>query len=604
KETTLGSYDHQLAPFEKVVDRVVTTRDMSMSPLFQVMFVLQNTSESSVETEKKIKDITLSGYEFEAFNSKFDLILNVSEGNNGITLNIGYCTVLFDKTTIDRMMLHYKELLVSIVSDITRPISILPMLTVNEEYQLLDVFNDTTVAYPKNKTLIDLFEEQVKKTPDAIAVVYGGEALSYKELNEKSNQLGHYLIEQGVEPDTLVGICLDRSLEMLIGILGILKSGGAYVPVDPDYPSDRIAYMFDDTELRLVLTSRETYKILKEFTAINFVLLDKHWDIISGYSRQDLSRALSSDHLAYVIYTSGSTGRPKGVMIEHKNIVNFIVSQVKTFNVDSSDVILQFSNFAFDASVEQIFIALCSGSKLVLISKEKILDTDNFLNFLDDQKITHFHTTPSMLNTLVPRVDLKFLKRVIVGGEICNKDLILSWNKDYEFYNKYGPTEATITSTISFYDKCVCNFEVSIGTPVNNTRIYILDSQMSLLPIGVVGELCISGAGVARGYLNQEELTREKFIENPFKEGDRIYKTGDLARWLPDGNLEFIGRKDNQVKIRGYRIELGEIENVLSSVLESFIVVYWPKRIQMIPNVWLVMLLLKVSWTGPLCRNS
>ncbi|WP_281925889.1 amino acid adenylation domain-containing protein, partial [Flavobacterium collinsii] len=270
--------------------------------------------------------------------------------------------------------------------------------------------------------------------------------------------------------------------------------------------------------------------------------------------------ALSPSHLAYVIYTSGSTGKPKGVMIEHTNVINLITSQINKFNIDSSDIVLQFSNFIFDASVEQIFIGLSSGSKLIFINKEKNLYTENLLDFIDNQKITHFHTTPSMLSTLSVRTDLQSLKRIVVGGEICNKDLIVKWNKGYEFYNEYGPTETTVTSTLSFYDRYIIDIkEIGIGTPINNTQIYILDSQMSLLPIGVVGELCVSGAGVARGYLNQEELTREKFIENPFKEGDRIYKTGDLARWLPDGNLEFIGRKDNQVKIRGYRIELGEI---------------------------------------------
>ncbi|WP_205625370.1 amino acid adenylation domain-containing protein [Flavobacterium sp. ABG] len=569
KETTLESYDHQLVPFEKVVDRVVTTRDRSMTPLFQVMFVLQNTPEEATGTV--LEDIEISNYEFETFGSKFDLTFNVSENSNGIALNMGYCTDLFDKGTIDRMLLHYQELLVDIVNDINQPIGSLTMLTADEKHQLLTVFNDTALAYPKDKSLVDLFEEQVKKTPDAIAVVYEGAELSYKELNEKSNQLGSYLREQGVQADTLVGICVERRLEMLVGILGILKSGGAYVPIDPDYPSDRITYMLQDAGMNLVLSSIASHKVLAEHTHLKVVLLDKDWDVISGYSAEDYSGLVAPNHLAYVIYTSGSTGRPKGVMIEHTNSINLVTSQVNTFAIDSSDVVLQFSNFAFDASVEQIFITLCSGSKLILVNKETILDTENLLDFIDVQKITHFHTTPSMLSTLPVRTDLKSLRRIVVGGEICNKDLMEAWNEGYSFYNKYGPTETTVTSTISFYDKGTCNDrEINIGRPIGNTQIYILDSQLSLVPVGVVGELCIGGSGVSRGYLNQEELTQEKFITNPFIEGERIYKTGDLARWLADGSIEFIGRKDNQVKIRGYRIELGEVETTLS-LLESVI---------------------------------
>ncbi|MFH7013662.1 non-ribosomal peptide synthase/polyketide synthase [Flavobacterium sp. FlaQc-52] len=569
KETTLGSYDHQLVPFEKVVGRVVTTRDRNTTPLFQVMFVLQNTPEGSGELA--LENVALSNYEFNTVTSQFDLTLNVSEVANCIALDLVYCTDLFDKATIDRMLMHYQELLVAVISDSTQPINSLSILTLQEEQQLLDIFNNTTAEYSKDKTLVDLFEEQVKKTPDAIAVVFEGEELSYKELNEKSNQLGFYLREQGVEPDALVGICLERSLEMLVGILGILKSGAAYVPIDPDYPSDRIVYMLNDTGIKLMVSSEKCHKVLKDPVGINVLLLDRDWDLISGYAKENLSVEVAPSHLAYVIYTSGSTGRPKGVMIEHTNVVNLVASQIALFSIDSSDVVLQFSNFVFDASVEQIFMALCSGSKLVLINKETILDTENLLDFIDSQDVTHFHTTPSMLSTLAVRTDLKSLRRVVVGGETCSKDLMEDWNKGYAFYNEYGPTETTVTSTISFYNKgSFASKEISIGRPIGNTGIYILNTSLDLVPVGVIGELCIGGSGVARGYLNQNELTQEKFITNPFVKGDRIYRTGDLVRWLADGNIEYIGRKDDQVKIRGYRIELGEIENVLSS-LESVI---------------------------------
>ncbi|WP_144716282.1 condensation domain-containing protein [Flavobacterium anhuiense] len=417
KQTTLEGYDHQLVPFEKVVEKVVSSRDMSMTPLFQVMFVLQNTPEGAGGTA--LEDVEISSYGFETSVSKFDLTFTISEGSNGIALDMVYCTDLFDKATIDSMLLHYQGLLSDIVGDIHQPIGSLRMLTAEEEHQLLDVFNDTTVGYPKDKTLMDLFEEQVQRTPDAVAVVYDGEELSYRELNERSNQLGRYLRDQGVQADTLVGICLERSLEMLVGILGILKSGAAYVPIDPDYPQDRISYMVGDAGMKQVLSSSSSHKVLEQYGDLSVVLLDTDLGRMSNYSTENLSVAVRPSDLAYVIYTSGSTGRPKGVMIEHNTVVNLITSQSHTFNIDSGDVVLQFSNYAFDASVEQIFITLLNGSKLVLIPKEIILDTENLLGFIDSQKITHFHTTPSMLSSLPVRTDLKSLRRVVVGGEIC-----------------------------------------------------------------------------------------------------------------------------------------------------------------------------------------
>ncbi|WP_288251365.1 non-ribosomal peptide synthetase, partial [uncultured Flavobacterium sp.] len=482
-------------------------------------------------------------------------------------LNVDYQKEYFNNDEIEVLVARLLHIIRQFEFGLNQSVSDLSILDIQEEHQLLDVFNATSVEYPRDKTLVDLFEEQVQRTPDAVAVVYDGEELSYRELNERSNQLGHYLRDQGVQADTLVGICLERSLEMLVGILGILKSGAAYVPIDPDYPQDRISYMVGDAGIRQVLSSSSSHKVLDGYGGLSVVLLDRDRYMFSGYPTVNPDVAVSSDNLAYVIYTSGSTGRPKGVMIEHTTVVNLVTSQSHTFNIDSSDVVLQFSNYAFDASVEQIFITLLNGSKLVLVQKEIILNTENLLDFIDSQKITHFHTTPSMLSTLPVRTDLKSLRRVVVGGEICGKDLMKVWNEGYSFYNEYGPTETTVTSTISFYEKGTYgDKEINIGIPIANTQVYILDSEMNLLPVGVVGELCVGGAGVARGYLNREELTAEKFIANPFAAGERIYKTGDLARWLPDGNIEYIGRKDNQVKIRGYRIELGEIENALSLV--------------------------------------
>ncbi|MFH6945822.1 non-ribosomal peptide synthase/polyketide synthase [Flavobacterium sp. FlaQc-49] len=574
KETTLESYDHQLAPFEKVVDRVVTTRDRSMSPVFQTMFVLQNAQSGLEQTTRGLQNVSLSAYDFDVVTAQFDLTLNVAESNNGIVLNLNYCTALFDKATIERMLLHYQELLTGIVSDSNQPINTLSILTTGEQHQLLDVFNNTAVEFPKDKTLVTLFEEQVKNTPDAIAVVYEGAKLSYKELNEKSNQLGSYLREQGVEPDTLVGICVERGLEMLVGILGILKSGGAYVPIDPDYPQDRIAYMVDDAGMKVVLSSAASHKVLEEYSAINVVLLDTDWEKISNYSTENLSVVVAPNHLAYVIYTSGSTGRPKGVMNEHGGIVNRLLWTQSHYQLTAEDTILQKTSFSFDVSVWELLWSVICGAKLVFAKPEGHKDAVYLKELIEQNNITTIHFVPSMLSVFLSSIELgdcSSLKRVLCSGEALQLDHVSLFREKFNnvrLDNLYGPTEAAID--VSSWEVPLKGdlSGVLIGKPVANTSLYVLDEAHELLPLGVTGELCIGGIQVARGYWNKEELTQEKFIANPFIEGERIYKTGDLARWLPDGNIEYIGRKDNQVKIRGFRIELGEIENVLS-LLES-----------------------------------
>ncbi|WP_408030920.1 non-ribosomal peptide synthetase, partial [Tenacibaculum xiamenense] len=463
----------------------------------------------------------------------------------------------------ERLIGYMEEVLTSLLAGVKtkEQVGDLSILPEEENIRLLEEFNSTRVSYPEEKTLVDLFSAQVLETPDFIAVVYSDESLSYSELDKQSNQLAHYLREQGVKPDDLVGLCLRRGLDMIVGILGILKSGGAYVPIDPDYPQDRIDYIVEDTGIELLLTSGEGCFVKEGVSLLN---LESDRELLSTYSSGDLERVLRPDHLAYVIYTSGSTGKPKGVMVEHLGVVNLIETQKKEYGIDSGDVVLQFSNYVFDASVEQLFISLCSGSVLQLIDKEVLLNGEEFSKFIEKQGVTHLDITPSMLQTLPKYNGLTSLKRIIVGGEVCSKELILQWIDDVDFYNVYGLTETTVTSTVSDCIKHKENQEVSIGKPIGNTEIYITDSNLNLQPLGVVGELCIGGLGVARGYLNRPELTKESFVPNPFKEGGRIYKTGDLARWLPDGTIEFIGRKDNQVKIRGHRIELGEIENVLS----------------------------------------
>ncbi|WP_205410234.1 non-ribosomal peptide synthetase [Aquimarina longa] len=574
KQTTLEGYDHQLVPFEKVVDRVVTTRDMSMSPLFQVLFVVQNTPDSLGELG--IEDIRISNYDFEVVASKFDLTFNVLEGDQGISLGINYSTALFDEGTIDRMLLHYESLLKSICRDITQSISSLSMLSRAEKDELLTVFNDTNVSYPKDKTIVDLFEEQVRRTPDAIAVVYDGEELSYQELDKRSNQLGHYLQAEGVQPDDLIGICLDRSLEMLVGILGILKSGGAYVPIDPDYPEGRIDYMVSDSGVNMVLSSSSRAKVLNTVEGLSVILLDTDWTVIKDFSEESLSDVVSPSNLAYVIYTSGSTGAPKGVLISHENVVRLFKHDSCLYDFNSNDVWSLFHSFCFDFSVWEIYGSLLHGSRLVVVPTAVTKDAISFRELLVKEGVTVLNQTPSSFYGLQEEFlsgNLKHsLRYVIFGGESLNPYNLGSWKNSYpdcKLVNMYGITETTVHVTYKELLESDVNSLVSnIGSAIPTLCCYIVDAHLNLVPIGVEGELCVGGPGLSVGYLNREDLTREKFIKNPFSDvaTSRLYRSGDLARWLPDGSIEYIGRKDDQVKIRGYRIELGEIEHVLSSL--------------------------------------
>ncbi|WP_224995131.1 amino acid adenylation domain-containing protein, partial [Cesiribacter sp. SM1] len=426
--------------------------------------------------------------------------------------------------------------------------------------------NNTAVAYPGDKTLVDLFEEQAARTPGAVAVIFEEEALTYQELDERSNQLAHYLQKRGVTAETLVPICIDRSLEMIIGLLGIQKAGGAYVPMDPAYPQERIEYMLEDTAARLLISSRSHAARFAE-TAAAVVLLDSQWEEIAKEPAEKAATTLQPSNLAYVIYTSGSTGKPKGVLVEHGSVVNLVYYQSQEFRIQGSDKIIQVSNYVFDASVEQIFLALSNGASLVLVPKEVLLDPAALAQLVHEQQVTHLHATPSLLQQLKPQ-KFDHLKRVIAGGEACPVALAEAWNGFATFYNEYGPTETTVTATEISYSPGQRSSQklVPIGKPLANTKAYVVDKAGSLVPQGVAGELCLGGVQVARGYLNLPELTGEKFVQDPFScdAGARMYKTGDLVRWRGDGELEYLGRIDDQVKIRGYRIELGEVESVLS----------------------------------------
>ncbi len=434
-----------------------------------------------------------------------------------------------------------------------------------EEEKMMEAFCKEDVPYPSDKQITDLFEEQVQQTPDNIALSFDKQSLSYAELDARANQLAHHLRSKGVKEAVLVPICMERSIEMIVGILGVLKAGGGYVPIDPEYPNDRINFMLTDTGASIVVCSKLGRQTLKPEKELTIVEIDGDWPTIALLPKGKVTRPSRSQHLAYVIYTSGSTGQPKGVMIEHRSVVNLICSQTKEFNIQSDESILQFSNYAFDASVEQIFLALCNGARLVLIKNDQLLETESLADLISSEKITHLHTTPSFLQNIHAN-NYGSLKRVIAGGESCPAALAKAWMPYTQFYNEYGPTETTVTSIENKFNKDTFQGEaVSIGNPIQNTQVYMLNQNNKHTPIGIDGEICISGDGLARGYLNNPELSKEKFIPNPFNDQPekRLYKTGDKGHWLPNGTIIFTGRSDNQVKIRGYRIELGEIETVL-----------------------------------------
>ncbi|MEH2022776.1 non-ribosomal peptide synthetase [Nostoc sp.] len=559
REVTLGAYSHQDLPFEKLVEELHSERDLSRHPLFQVVFSLQNTPIEALE----LPGLKLSLFDFDSKIAKLDLEFHLWRDLETLKGEVVYSTDLFDQSTITRMLGHFQILLESIVVNPKQRLSDLGLLTERERQQLLIDWNNTKKSYPDNKCFHQLFEAQVEQTPDAIALVFGNKQLSYKELNIRSNRLAHYLQKIGVETESLVGICVERSPEMIVGLLGILKAGGAYLPLDPSYPQERLNFMLEDAQVSVLLTQE---KLLQNFTEFSnpIISIDKDWATITQHSRENPTSGVTLENLAYIIYTSGSTGQPKGVLIEHRGLSNLAADQIGVFNLQPSNRILQFASLSFDASIFEIVMALRTGATLYLAKKEYLLPGKPLLQLLREKAITHITLPPAVLAVL-PTESLPALQTIISAGESSSEDIVKRWwNHSRRFFNAYGPTEATIWSTVAEIESV--NEKPPIGRPIANTEVYILDYYLQPVPIGILGELYIAGDGLARGYLNCPELTAKKFIPNPFngKKGARLYKTGDLARYRPDGNIEFLGRIDHQVKIRGFRIELSEIETVIS----------------------------------------
>ena len=498
-----------------------------------------------------------------------------------LTIDIVYDLTRFSPDVIARMLEHFRIILEGIATSPSLPLSHLPLLTDAEQEQILVEWNDTQTDYPQESTIHQLFEEQVLRTPDAVAVVYDNKQLTYQELNEKANQLAHHLQALGVGPEVLVGISMERSLEMVIGLLGILKSGGAYVPLDPDYPQERFSFMLEDSAVGVLLTQERLVASLPESDA-QIICLDRDWQLIAANSVENPDTEISSDNLCYVIYTSGSTGRPKGAMNIHRGLCNRLLWMQQAYQLTSSDRVLQKTPFSFDVSVWEFFWPLITGACLVVAEPGGPKDSAYLVRLINEQDVTTLHFVPSMLRAFLDEPtasDCTKLKRVICSGEALPLDLQERFFErlNVELHNLYGPTEASIDVTSWACERNSQLQVVPIGRPIANTEIYIVDRHPQPVPVGVAGELYIGGDGLARGYLNRAELTSEKFIANPFSDDPtaRLYKTGDLARYLADGNIEFLGRIDHQVKVRGYRIELGEIESVLNEhpgVSESVVV--------------------------------
>ncbi|NEO81590.1 non-ribosomal peptide synthetase, partial [Moorena sp. SIO4G3] len=530
-------------------------------PLFESILVFENYPvDSSLLNQESLLELQ----EIESFEQTNYPLTVVAAPGEQLSIKIIYDPVRFDEDTIRRMLGHLQTIFSAIVENPQLVVGDLPLLSAEEHHQLLVEWNDTASDYPTDKCIHQLFEEQVEKTPDAIAVVFEQEQLTYHQLNQRANQLAHHLLSMGVEPEVLVGICVERSVEMVMGLLGILKAGGAYVPVDPNYPHQRLSYMLEDSGVEVLLTQQSLLESLPQNQA-RVVCLDSDWGAIEQYGGVNLEVGVHSDNLAYVIYTSGSTGQPKGVAIEHHSPVALCHWAKQTFTTSEMSGVLAATSICFDLSVFELFVTLSLGGRVILA--QNALDITN----LDTaSEITLMNTVPSAIAELL-RVEgiPPQVQTVNLAGEPIQNQIVqqLYQHQTIEFvYNLYGPSEDTTYSTQAKLVQGATEAP-SIGRPIANTQVYILDSHLQPVPIGVPGELYIGGDGLARGYLNRQELTSEKFIPNPLcnSKSERLYKTGDLARYLPDGNIEFLGRIDNQVKIRGFRIELGEIESVLSS---------------------------------------
>ena len=562
KQTALQAYAHQDLPFEHIVEMLQPARSLAHSPIFQVGISLDNTRGA----ELTLQELTLSSIAYPQTTTQFDLYATLSEDAEAIAGSLIYSVDLFDAATIERIAGYFTILLAAMVAEPQSAVFALPLLTPAQRGQLLSAFNDSARDFPPPHTVQQMIEARAAERPEAIALVYAGSSLSYGELNCRANQVAHRLLEFHVRPDDRIGICLQRGIAMVVGLLGILKSGATYVPLDPTYPADRLTYMLEDSAPVVLLSQRSLRQHLAA-SAAPLQLLDaagRMEDLDDARSRDNIdprSLGLTPRHSAYVIYTSGSTGWPKGVVCEHHGLANLALAQIEAFGIGSTSRVLQFASFSFDACVSETVITLCRGATLCLAPYEDLMPGEPLLKVLRNERITCVTLPPAALAALPAHSELTALECLIVAGEACPPALAALWARGRHFINAYGPTETTVCATLYPYDDARPEI-LPIGRPMANMRIYILDAHRQPVPLGVIGEIFIGGVGVARGYLRRDELTAERFLHDPFSTAAdaRMYRSGDLGRWLPDGNVEYLGRHDTQVKLRGLRIEPGEIE--------------------------------------------
>ncbi|MFY2508226.1 non-ribosomal peptide synthetase [Vibrio pectenicida] len=570
----------QINLFDSYSEVPVFGLDSNEEKLFHSLIIFQDHAMLDVDTSKE-KDNFAKWLSLRKITGKLDVPLVIVANENGyrLTIEFDYDVDWLSKKDSKRLIKQLHKLLLAVYVSPYELHSQLLVLDEAECVTVLKTFNDTKTTYPHEKMIYEVFEAQVLKTPNKIALSMDGEALTYDELNQRANQIArriealHQTIYGVIPVDKFVALFFDRSIEMIVSILAVLKAGAAYVPISPDFPSERVDFIIQDTQAPLILTHRpkllQIRGIIKHHNLSTNVLCSDDMAKNKGYSGNNRSLNRCSTDLAYVIYTSGTTGKPKGVLIEHHSVVNLIQGLMQTYPVNDLDVTLMVPNYIFDASVEELFVTLFSGAKLVLPKKEDILSPSRLQVLIDENQVTRFEATPTWLGSMVNLINWPKMV-VIAGGEALPKGLI---HPNWRLINTYGPTEATVTSHYFVSDDETVSDIIPIGKALHNYQSFVLNNAQQLLPIGAVGELYIGGVGIGRGYLNRPQLTQERFIKNPFAnpadkaEGfDRLYKTGDLVRWLPDGNIEYLGREDKQVKIRGYRIELGEITSVLNTL--------------------------------------
>lgn len=565
REVSLGALAHQDLPFEKLVEELHPQRSLNHSPLFQVMLDLQN---AQMEPEQ-IDGLHLSLVPIETETAKFDLTLTFSQTGEGLDSALVYSTELFDEATARRMVANLLVLLEGIAQHPDTKIDFLPLLAEAEKQKLLVEWNNTRLDNTERTHVHRIFERQAQRIPNAVVVVCAGETLSYEQLNQRANQLARSLQHSGAAPGDLIGICLERSAQMPLAILAALKAGCAYVPLDPAYPAERLAFMMKDAQLKAVVTNSSLLARMPQLP-VQMICLDRDGDAIASENEENLPNTALLNHPAYVIYTSGSTGNPKGVVVSHRNLAHSTIART-AYYTDPVNAFLWLSSFSFDSSVAGLFWILFHGGKLVIPEEGSHQDLAYLGELIERHSISHLLSLPSLYRLLMEHEEsrLASLRVAIVAGEPCPADLAELHRQrapQAALFNEYGPTEATVWSTVYDLRSFVGGNAVPIGRPISNTTLYILDGHLQPVPIGAIGELCIGGEGVSQGYLNHAELTAEKFIPDPFsgEPGARLYRTGDLGRYRQNGDIEFLGRTDFQAKVRGYRIEPMEIELALT----------------------------------------